>query len=34
MAAFIDGIVSDCKELGIETVPTMELEKIKRKWHL
>jgi hypothetical protein len=34
MSAFIDGIVSDCKELGIETAPTMELEKIKKKWHI
>lgn len=34
MSTFIDGIVSDCKELNIETVPTVELEKIKEKWHI
>ena len=34
MSTFIDGLVSDCKELGIETVPTMELERIKEKWHI
>ena len=34
MADFIDGIVSDAEELGIDTVPRMELERIKEKWHL
>ena len=34
MSGFIDGIVQDAKELGIDTVPRMELEKIKEKWHI
>ena len=34
MSDFIDGIVQDAKELGIDTVPRMELEKIKAKWRL
>lgn len=34
MSAFIDGIVADAKELGIDTVPVVELEKIKKKWRL
>lgn len=32
MAVFIDGIVSECKELGIETLPPYELEKMKAEW--
>lgn len=32
MATFIDGIVSECKECGIETLPPDELERIKSKW--
>jgi hypothetical protein len=34
MADFIDGIVQDAKELGIDTVPRVELDKIKGKWRL
>ena len=34
MSIFIDGIVSDAKELGIDTIPRVELEKLKEKWHL
>ena len=32
MARLIDGIVSECKELDIETLPPHELERIKRAW--
>lgn len=32
MAVFIDGIVSECKELGIETLPPHELERMKAAW--
>ena len=32
MAVFIDGIVSECKELGIETLPPYELERMKAEW--
>ena len=34
MSVFIDGIVSDAKTLGIDTVPVAELDKIKRKWRI
>jgi hypothetical protein len=34
MSTFIDGIVQDAKELNIDTVPRVELEKIKKKWRL
>ena len=34
MADFIDGIVQDAKELGIDTVPHVELEKIMEKWRI
>lgn len=34
MSDFIEGIVQDAKELGIDTVPRVELEKIKEKWHI
>lgn len=33
MSVFIDGIVSECKELGIETMPPDELERIKAAWN-
>lgn len=33
MSVFIDGIVSECKELGIETLPPNELERIKALWN-
>ncbi len=32
MSVFIDGIVSECKELGIETIPPEELERMKAAW--
>ena len=32
MAILIDGIVSECKELGIETIPSQELERLKNEW--
>lgn len=32
MSVFIDGIVSECKELDIETLPPDELERMKTMW--
>lgn len=32
MATLIDGVVSECKELGIETMTPQELEVMKQKW--
>lgn len=32
MAVFIDGIVSECKELDIETLPPAEIERLKEEW--
>jgi hypothetical protein len=32
MAHFIDGIVFECKQLGIETLPPDELERLKEQW--
>ena len=32
MAVFIDGIVSECKELDIETLPPGEIERLKEEW--
>lgn len=32
MSIFIDGIVSECKELGIETMTSAELEYLKSMW--
>ena len=32
MAHFIDGIVFECKQLGIETLPPEELERLKEQW--
>lgn len=32
MSVFIDGLVSECKELGIETIPPEELERMKNEW--
>lgn len=34
MSVFIDGIVSECKELGIETATPDELEGMKRRWNV
>lgn len=33
MSVFIDGIVSECKELGIETMPPEELERMLKSWN-
>lgn len=32
MARLIDGVVTDCRELGIETLPPAEIERMKREW--
>ena len=32
MASFIAGIVSECKEMGIETLPPDEIERMRREW--
>lgn len=32
MAILIDGIVSEAKEIGIETLPLREIEKLKKLW--
>ena len=32
MSVFIDGIVAECKELNIETLPPHELEGMKKAW--
>ena len=32
MSALIDGVVSECNELGIETMQKEELESIKKEW--
>ena len=32
MSVLIDGVVSECKELGIETLPPAELQRIKEQW--
>ena len=32
MAVFIDGIISECKELDIETLPPHEIERLKEEW--
>lgn len=32
MSRFIDGIVSEAKELGIETLPPDEVARMKREW--
>lgn len=34
MSHFIDGIISECKESGIETLTPTELERMKAAWHL
>ncbi len=33
MSVLIDGIVSECKELDIETLPPDELERMKAEWN-
>ena len=32
MAVFIDGIVRECKDLGIETMTPAEIERMKAQW--
>lgn len=32
MSVLIDGVVSECKELGIETLPPHELQMLKERW--
>ena len=32
MSVLIDGVASECKELGIETLPPTELARIKEQW--
>lgn len=32
MSVLIDGVVSECRELGIETLPDDELESMKKQW--
>ena len=32
MSLFIDGIVSECKEQGIETMTPSELDQLKQSW--
>jgi hypothetical protein len=32
MSVLIDGVVSECQELGIETLPPSELQRIKEQW--
>lgn len=34
MSDFIDGIIQDAKELGIDTAPVMELDEIKKRWRI
>ena len=33
MASFIDGVVTEARELGIDTIPTTEIEKMKEMWN-
>lgn len=32
MASFLDGIISDCQEQGIETLSQNEIERLRRNW--
>lgn len=34
MATLIDGVVSEAKELGIETLPPDELDRMKQEWDI
>ena len=34
MAELIDGLVAECKDLGIETLPPDELERMKAAWRM
>ena len=33
MSQFIDGIILDCKDLGIETLPPEELARMMAAWN-
>ena len=33
MAILIDGIISEAKELGIETLPPADIERLKERWN-
>ena len=32
MARLIDGVITECKQMGIETLPPDEIERMKREW--
>lgn len=32
MSVFIDGLVYECRQLGIETLPPEEIERMKQEW--
>lgn len=32
MAVLLDGVISECKELGIDTLPPKEIERMMEKW--
>ena len=32
MSRLIDGVVTECRELGIETLPPDELKRMKEQW--
>ena len=32
MSRFLDGIISECQEQGIDTISAEELERLKRSW--
>lgn len=34
MAIFIDGIIDECREMGIETLTPREVERLKGEWHV
>ena len=33
MSVLIDGVVSEAKELGVETLPPYEIERLKKEWN-
>ena len=33
MAILIDGVISEAKEMGIETMTPQELERLKKSWN-
>ena len=34
MSILIDGVVAECKAVGIETLPPDEIERLKQMWHI